>query len=441
MFTPRFYQQDAFEKAKEYINSNSKETNIIVAPVGSGKSLVIALIADYVKDKDILVLQPSKELLEQNYEKYVSFGGEASIYSASMGVKELGRVTFATIKSIEKEKISPFLVIIDEAHLQSKNGSVLSTFITRVGAEKVIGLTATPVELRSDGFYGSHLVMMNRSKKNFFNKILHVTNVKTVVEAGFWAKLIYNSKTADTSMLKENSTGNDYTDISLRKYYEANSLEKRVLDEVSQLRQNGRKSILIFVPSISEAEILQKKIKGSYSVHSKTNKKERDIVVKAFKKQDIDVVITVEALLTGFDHPLLDTIINCRPTASFAMHYQMLGRGVRPHKDKESCLIIDYSGNVLKFGKLEDVEFKEEEGRWGLFSVNNQITTGVVYKAKKTFDGKIWFGKHAGKMVTEIPIGYCNWLLENFEPKKENELELIKIIKDRIGATQKETVH
>ena len=29
----------------------------------------------------ILVLQPSKELLEQNYNKFITLGGEASIYS------------------------------------------------------------------------------------------------------------------------------------------------------------------------------------------------------------------------------------------------------------------------------------------------------------------------------------------------------------------------
>ena len=70
MFKLREYQQRAVEKGIEFFSSKSKKNAIIVAPTGSGKSLIIANIAKALNGHTI-VFQPSKELLEQNYNKYI----------------------------------------------------------------------------------------------------------------------------------------------------------------------------------------------------------------------------------------------------------------------------------------------------------------------------------------------------------------------------------
>jgi DNA repair protein RadD len=68
----------------------------------------------------VLILQPSKEILEQNYNKLKSYGiDDISIYSASLKSKEIAKYTYATIGSIYKkpELFSSFeYVIIDECH-------------------------------------------------------------------------------------------------------------------------------------------------------------------------------------------------------------------------------------------------------------------------------------------------------------------------------------
>lgn len=66
----------------------------------SGKSLIVADIASRLH-QNVLVLQPSREILAQNYAKYKSYGMDnCSIYSASFNSKEISEVTFATIGSI-----------------------------------------------------------------------------------------------------------------------------------------------------------------------------------------------------------------------------------------------------------------------------------------------------------------------------------------------------
>ena len=92
-------QIEPVRKGVEFFQQKKPQPSIIVAPTAFGKSIVIAQIAKEVGER-LLVIQPSKELLEQNYNKFINLGGEASIYSAAMNEKEIGSVTYATIGSI-----------------------------------------------------------------------------------------------------------------------------------------------------------------------------------------------------------------------------------------------------------------------------------------------------------------------------------------------------
>lgn len=101
-FELRPYQKEAVDAGLKFLTGRSKKPGIIVAPCGSGKSLLISKIAHEI-NRPTLVLQPSKEILEQNYAKATSFGSEPTIYSASCGKKELSSMTYATLKSIKKD--------------------------------------------------------------------------------------------------------------------------------------------------------------------------------------------------------------------------------------------------------------------------------------------------------------------------------------------------
>src|SRR5438270_11957997 len=95
----RPYQEEAIKKL---LWSQQLEGNdLCVLPTGAGKSIVIAYLAKELK-QPILILQPNKEILEQNYEKLTKYVDpqEVGIYSASMDQKIIRYYTFATIQSI-----------------------------------------------------------------------------------------------------------------------------------------------------------------------------------------------------------------------------------------------------------------------------------------------------------------------------------------------------
>lgn len=117
-FELRPYQKEAVDAGLKFLTGRSRKPGIIVAPCGCGKSLLISKIAHEI-NRPTLVLQPSKEILEQNYAKAISFGSEPTIYSASCGIKELSAMTYATLKSIKKDvarlkDIGVDTILIDE---------------------------------------------------------------------------------------------------------------------------------------------------------------------------------------------------------------------------------------------------------------------------------------------------------------------------------------
>ena len=86
MFTLRPYQQKAVDNTIEYFKK-SRDPAVIVLPTGAGKSLVVAELAKIARGR-VLVLAHVKELVEQNYQKYISYDLEAGIYSAGLQKKE-----------------------------------------------------------------------------------------------------------------------------------------------------------------------------------------------------------------------------------------------------------------------------------------------------------------------------------------------------------------
>lgn len=443
MYKLRNYQDDSVIAGVEILNSTKARRELLVLPTGAGKSIVIAKIVEQIKEP-VIILQPSKELLEQNYSKFINVGGKASIYSASAGVKEIGHVTFATIGSIKKEivklkTLGKVKVIIDEAHIGVKSGSQLRDFLKSLGVNNTLGLTATPFVLQSS-MNGAELKMLTKIKGKLFTTIAYVHQINTMLSDNHWTPIEYRVIEQDDEFLKVNSSGSDYTEDSMRKFYEGNDLNSQIIDNVNYRLSEGSKSILVFVPTIEEAFSLSLKIQGSEAVSSLTPKKERDRIIEGFKNREIHVVINVGILTTGFDYPELDTIILARSTMSFALYYQMIGRGVRIHDDKDKTVVIDLSENYNRFGKVEDftVDFIEDYG-WGLFKgeslisnypieakhrpqkknlgkkLNANISTSV--NKIKVGDSLLPVGKYKNKSLSSVLAedkGYLVWMYENF---------------------------
>lgn len=448
MITLRENQKEPIRKAIEFFQEKKPKPSLIVLPTAWGKSILTAFVAKNTKDK-LIVLQPSKELLEQNFKKYDTlcgvFNNNAGIYSASFNRREMAQITYATIGSIknlgEEFKKQCFTkMLIDEAHLYPREAdSMLGRFLKDSGITHVLGITATPVKLQTNRDRGgqtfSKLVMLtSRSKKgNFFKEIIHVGQVEEMVRLGFWSKLRYHAVGFDDSLLVYNSSKSEFTEESVQRAYDANGGSEAILRSIDS--NPDRKHILAFAPSVADAIALSEKCPDSAVIYGDMDKAERASVIERFRNGEIRVIFNVRVLSTGFDYTGIDCIVLGISTASIALYYQIVGRATRIDPGKKDALIIDLGGNVKRFGRVEDLHF--EQGKiWRLFGTGGLLLSGIpidqigMYTKEDTMaiDAKqeqpvevMPFGKYRGEKIKDIPTNYKQWMLRTFDWNSKNE--------------------
>lgn len=329
----------------------------------------------------------------------------------------------------KREGVSGGGVVVHNCHLNTKPTTRLKKFLKDVGVTNILGLTATPFYLNG-GKEGSRIEMINRTDETIFNTIDYVVQISDISK-DFWSPLHYSFIKTDQNYLQLNSSGTGYTEVSIRDFFQNNSLYTRIKEKVDEARKQGRKKIVVFVPTIEEAEILHKQMKGSLIVHSKMPVPLRKAMVDDFSYGKGDVIINVSVLSVGYDHSEIDCIIDAAPTNSIASFYQKLGRGVRQGKKKD-CEVVDMAGNVGRFGKIEGLKIEDDDQHgWGLFSEDGDILSHYscnIYprpKRGKEFEfvppgeqpekQKFHFGKHQGKTIEEVlktkeGKGYCLWM-------------------------------
>lgn len=447
MITLRQNQSEPIDEAIRFFQEPKPQPSLIVLPTAWGKSILTAFVAKNTNDK-LIVLQPSKELLEQNYKKYLNLCdgfANAGIYSASFRRKEVARVTYATIGSIKAlgtkfKQLGFTKMLIDEAHLYPREAdSMLGTFLKDSGITHVLGITATPVKLQTNrdlsGQTFSKLVMLtSRSKKgNFYKEIIHVGQVQEMVELGYWSPLKYEAAGFDDSLLVFNTSKSEYTEESVQKAYDANGGTQAVIDALDAHPE--RQHVLAFVPSVQDAKDLSARYPNSVVIYGDMDKRERAATIERFRAGQIRVIFNVRVLSTGFDYTGIDCIIFGLSTASIALYYQIVGRGTRIDPDKKDCLICDLGGNVSRFGRVEDIVF--EQGRmWRMFGTGGRLLSGIPihdigkYTREETeaADKKaseplviMPFGKYKGERIADIPLEYRQWMIRAFDWNARNE--------------------
>lgn len=377
----RDYQQEMVDVGVNALIKAKKPT-IMVAATGAGKSLVIAGIAHKL-NAPTLVLVPSKELLQQNYEKMINYGeSDVTVYSASMGTKDAsGLIVMATIQSIYKkpEEFRRFRhVIIDECHnVNPKNLSgMYTTFLDAIACKSVLGLTATPYRLtqkffKRDGelIYTSKLSMLNRIHPFFWGKIAYRIETEQLINAGYLSPILYRQDgNINYDDLEVNSTGADFTSESVEKFWTDDRLRK-LAGTIQRIDEHCQRS-LIFCSSLRQSartkEMLATMGIDARIVSGETPAQEREDLVTQYRAGEFKHMINVGVFTTGFDVPKMDCVIIARPTMSLALYYQMVGRGVRkdPERPDKILRVYDLAGVVEKLGKVETIKLAKEDGGW-----------------------------------------------------------------------------
>lgn len=394
-YKPRPYQSEAARAAVDFLLDDSRKGNgLLVLATGLGKSICLAEIANILNDK-VLVFCPSKEILEQNYNKMLNYTDDCAMYSASVGKKEIAKITFVTIGSVKncKEKFDDFkYLLVDECHLCNPNEGLYREFFDWL-PRKVVGMTATPYRLQTTGQrYDYKKKKMDLSEavsklvpivgeNQVFSSVLYNVDTEWALNQGYLAKLRYfdvRSKDMKDFNLMPNTSGAEFSERSLQWMEEHTEYYNYMVSIIKRLQHpkdgSKRNGILCFVRLAEVAQFMCTQIEGCRMISAKTPKKEREQILQDFANRKFNVLLNVSCLVVGYDRPDLDTVLLGCPTMSLARYYQQVGRAIRPFEGKNAW-IIDLGGNVERFGEVHKLKFRQDVyGEWNVYNDKRRLT-------------------------------------------------------------------
>ncbi len=365
----RPYQQHAVDAAWEFLRTQDGHP-VISLPTGSGKSLVIAeLVRVAVQEWDgrVLILTHVLELIQQNAEKLHTLCPwlDVGIYSAGAGRKESeNAVVFAQIQSCHRKAVEfgrRDLVLVDECHLinagndQTMYANFLKDCTTITEHCRVIGLTATPFRM-SGPITGPDCL---------FQGICYHAELTDLIEQGFLSPIVSKSsgKGIQADLSGVSKSGGEYVLAQLGQAMSRGDLVPRTVEDVIS-RTQERKSVIVFASTVEHGQLVVQELKAQGQtvgmVTGDTPGLERAWIIREFKNFNIKYLVNVNCLSTGFDHPAVDCVVSLRPTESAGLWLQQVGRGFRLAPGKTDCLLLDYSGNLQKFGPINLIKPKQK---------------------------------------------------------------------------------
>lgn len=369
-FEPRWYQTEAVEAFKDFLQHHEPGRNAIIAmPTGTGKSVVIAQIVKYIcgwPDNQVLMLTHVGELVKQNADKLRAIWpqGDIGICAAGLGRKDTKqRVIYSTVQTVhsmlKRDKYTfgrRRLVIIDECHLLSEDENsmyrqVLSTLGSLDPKMRVLGLSATPYRTK-DG-------MLTEQENAIFTDVAYDLNqdFARLVQEGYLAPLTSVSTPVAVNLQGVHIQGGDYNSKEVQAAVGNDILLEQACNVIVN-EGRYRRSWLVFVSGIQNAkrvqEMLERRCITALAVTSANTSAENAKAIAGFRSGLIRCLVSANQLTTGFDVPQIDLLAILRPTVSASLHVQMLGRGTRPSPGKDNCLVLDFAHNIARLGPIND---------------------------------------------------------------------------------------
>jgi DNA repair protein RadD len=367
----RPYQIEALQKLFDYWRAGGGNP-LVAKATGTGKSVVIAslikqLLLDYPSLR-VVVTAPNKELVDQDAKELLRVWPDApvGINCEGLGSRDTdAQILFCTVNSIYRDPaaIGPReLALIDEAHLikHSDQGmylNVLTTLRTFVPDMRVVGLTATPYRLDS-----GHLC---EGEGHIFDDVVYEYSIARGIREGFLSPLSSKETKTTIDISGVGRRGGEFIAEQLEAVASEIDIVNGACDEIVAHAGN-RRAWLAFCVGVKHAELVRDTLRArgvsAEMVLGETDDAERDRIIEDFRAGRITCLVSVMVLSYGFNVPFVDLVALLRPTCSTGLYVQQVGRGTRKADGKSNCMVLDFAGNVRRFGPVDDPRIATKGG-------------------------------------------------------------------------------
>lgn len=347
----RHYQFDAINQIRGLFSGGCFRVLLHLA-TGGGKTHIFSYILKQTQFDAIMVVR-GRKLVDQASQRLIREKVPHGVLMANHWLRRPGeRIQVCSIDTLVSRKLKPKakLIVIDEAHTATSDGFL--EFLKQYPGAYVLGVTATPYS--------------DRPLKQIFEHVVHPISIRGLIQEGFLVPPKYFCPPgADTSAVKVSRATKDFVTADLEKACDTNAL---VGDLVSHWRElaNGRPTIC-FAVSIKHSRHIVDSFNAAgipaEHIEAETPDRERSAVLARLQSGETKIVSNVGILCTGVDMPHVSCILQARPTKSYILYIQQLGRGTRSFSGKENFLVLDHADNVRRHGFIEDEQPADLEGK------------------------------------------------------------------------------
>ncbi|KAI5960588.1 irc3 [Candida pseudojiufengensis] len=351
-FKLRDYQEEAVNAVLSSLDSGIKRPAVVIA-TGGGKTVIFSHLINHLKPlkKDrgnkVLVLAHTEELIDQAAKKIRLMNPhlKVDIEMRSLKAEPNCDVVVASVPSLKTrkrlERFNPKefkSIIIDECHHAPALSyrKILNYFkaLDENSDISVIGFTATFIRL--DGQALGHI----------FQKIVFERSLTNMISSKELAEARVSEVEVDMNLDTVSRSKVDYDSTSLYNTMKEIDFNDKIILAYMRLKEDSNcQSTLIFCVSVDHCydvcSLFQSHGINAQYVTGSTSKTERAAIIEDFKEGKIPVLCNVQVFTEGTDMPNIDSLILARPTLSKSLMVQMIGRGLRLHKDKTHCHIVD----------------------------------------------------------------------------------------------------
>jgi superfamily II DNA or RNA helicase len=343
------YQIKDLNRIFDVMDEEDDKFNLLYQlPTGGGKTVIFSeIVRRYIEkhNKKVVILTHRIELCRQTSNVLTGFKVKNKVINSK--VKTLPdqddyKCFVAMVETLNNrlsdkdfELNNVGLVIIDEAHYNSFRK--LFKFFENCF---ILGVTATPLSSN-----------IKLPMKDNYDKLIVGDDIATLIKNGFLATADLYHYDVGLTTLKIGING-DYTVKSSEALYTNTLMQSKLLTAYEELAK-GKKTLIFNNGIYTSKEVYYTFKKVGYNVKHLDNtasKQERKDILKWFKNTPDAVLTSVSILTTGFDEPTVESIILNRATRSLTLYFQMIGRGSRIFKDRNTFQVIDLGNNIARFG-------------------------------------------------------------------------------------------
>lgn len=323
-----------------------------VLPTGAGKTTLFSQIAnDYEKSgRRVLLLVHRKELIAQAARKFFDHWIVYGIIASNIEPNPSRPVQIASVQTAIRRRLPQKfdLIIVDEAHHATANS--YRDIVKQYPEAKVLGVTATPCRTNGDGF------------ENDYDILIAGPSIRELIQDGYLVKPKMAVAPLRMDLKSVKLTGGDYNERQLAELMDNNIL---VGGLVRQWRKHAEgKKTIVFAVTVEHSKhiVATYNAEGIPAAHvdGTTPQPERDRILKDFAAGKYLVLSNVGIVTEGFDVPAIECVQLCRPTKSLSLYLQMVGRGLRPTKDKTHATILDHANCVFEH------RYPQDDREWSL---------------------------------------------------------------------------